>query len=413
MSAALAAPQPAAEGPPLAARLAQVPRAATVAMTIRARAMRAEGKDVLMLTIGEPDFASPPHAIEAAHQAALRGETKYPPQDGVPALKEAIRRKFRRDSGLEYALDEVMVANGGKQVIFDALMATVDPGDEVIVPAPYWGAYPLMTRLVGGEPVVVNCPQNNGFRLRPEDLEAAITPRTRWLILNYPNNPTGAAIPEAEMRALGAVLLRHPHVWVLSDDMYEHLVFDGGRHVTMAAAEPRLRHRTLTLSGVSKTYAMTGWRIGFAGGPARLIRAMVTMQGQATAGVSTVGQAAAAAALDGPQDGALAMRDSYRRRRDLMVEALNRAPGISCHRPEGAFYVFPNVAGCLGRTSAGGRRIDTDEAFCEALLEEAHVATVFGSAFGMSPFVRMSYATDDTSLAEACRRIVAFCEGLR
>ena len=398
--------------PGLSVRLGRVPRAATVAMTIRARAMRAEGHDVLMLTIGEPDFASPPHAVEAAHQAALAGQTKYPPQDGTPALKAAIARKFARDSGLDYASDEIMAANGGKQVIFDALMATVDDGDEVIVPAPYWGAYPLMTRLAGGEPVIVNCPQNNGFRLRPEDLEAAITPRTRWLILNYPNNPTGAAISAAEMRALGEVLLRHPHVWVMSDDMYEHLVFDGGRHVTMAAAEPRLRDRTLTLSGVSKTYAMTGWRVGFAGGPSRLIRAMVTMQGQSTSGISTVGQAAAAAALDGPQEAVGEMREAYRRRRDLVVEALNRAPGVSCHRPEGAFYVFPNVAGCLGRTSAGGRRIDTDEAFCMALLEEQHVATVFGAAFGMSPFVRISYATDERSLQEACRRIVAFCEGL-
>lgn len=398
--------------PALARRLAASPVAATVAMTIKAREMRARGIAVIQLTIGEPDFDSPPHAIEAAHQAALRGETKYPPQDGTPALKQAIQRKFRRDAGLEVALDEIMVANGGKQVIFDALMATVDEGDEVIVPAPYWGAYPLMTTVVGGVPVVVACPQNNGFKLRPEDLEAAITPRTKWLVLNAPNNPTGAAYGADELRALGEVLLRHPQVWVMSDDMYEHLVFEG-EHATMAAVEPRLRDRTLTISGVSKTYAMTGWRIGFATGPKPLIRAMVTMQGHVSAGVSSVGQAAAAAALDGPQEAVPVMQAAYRRRRDLVVDALNAAPGMQCHRPEGAFYVYPSVAGCLGRTTAAGTRLDTDEDFAMALLDEAHVALVAGAAFGMSPYVRISYATDDASLTEACRRIQTFCGGLR
>ena len=381
-------------------------------MTIKARAMRDAGAEVIFLTIGEPDFDSPAHAIEAAHQAALRGDTKYPPQDGAPALKEAVRRKFRRDAGLDYAGDEIMVGNGGKQVIFDALMATLDPGDEVIVPAPYWGAYPLMTRVVGGEPVVVTCPQNNGFRLRAEDLEAAITPRTKWLILNSPNNPTGAALAEADLRALAEVLLRHPQVWVMSDDMYEHLVFDGA-HATMAAVEPRLRERVLTVAGVSKTYAMTGWRIGFAAGPRALIRAMVNMQGQISAGVSSVGQAAAAAALDGPQDVAAAMRAAYRRRRDLVVDALGEAPGMLCHRPAGAFYVYPNVAGCLGKMTAGGRRLDTDEDVATALLEEERVATVFGAAFGMSPYLRISYATGDEALLEACRRITGFCRRLR
>jgi aspartate aminotransferase len=399
--------------PRLATRLTRVPVAATVAMTIRARAMRAAGTEVITLTTGEPDFASPPHAIEAAHQAALRGETKYTPQDGVPALKQAIQRKFQRDSGLEFALDQIMVANGGKQVLFDALMATIDAGDEVIVPAPYWGAYPLITRLVGGEPVIVNCPQNNGFKLRPEDLEAAITPRTKWLVLNFPNNPTGAACSAAEMAALGEVMLRHPHVWILSDDMYEHLVFDGFEHATMAAVEPRLRDRTLTLSGVSKTYAMTGWRVGFGAGPVELIRAMVKVQGNASAGVSGITQAAAAAALDGPQDDVAVMADAYRRRRDLVVDALNAAPGIVCHRPEGAFYVYPNVAGCLGRVTAGGARLETDEDFAMALLGEQHVAVVHGAAFGMSPYVRISYATSDALLVEACRRIGAFCAGLR
>ena len=398
--------------PELASRLKQVPIAATVAMTIKARAMRAEGIEVIALTIGEPDFDSPAHAIEAAHQAALRGETKYPAQDGVPALKQAIQRKFKRDAGLDVALDEIMVGNGGKGVIFDALMATVDAGDEVIVPAPYWGAYPLMTRVVGGEPVVVTCPQNNGFKLRPEDLEAAITPRTKWLVLNSPNNPTGTALTEADLHGLAEVLLRHPHVWIMSDDMYEHLVFEG-HHCTMAAVEPRLRDRVLTVSGVSKTYAMTGWRIGFAAGPKALIKAMVNMQGQVSAGVSTVGQAAAAAALDGPQGAVPEMQAAYKRRRDLVVEALNRAPGVQCHKPAGAFYVYPNIAGCLGKTTPGGRRIETDEDFALALLEEKQVATVHGRAFGMSPYLRISYATGDAALTEACERIVAFCGSLR
>jgi aspartate aminotransferase len=398
--------------PGLARRLSRVPVAATVAMTAKARAMRAEGIEVISLTIGEPDFDSPRHAIEAGYHAALVGDTKYPPQDGQAALKAAIQRKFRRDAGLAFTLDEIMVGNGGKQVIFDALMATIDDGDEVVIPAPYWGAYPLMTRLVGGVPVHVRCPQNNGFKLRPEDLDAAITPRTKWVILNFPNNPTGAACSAAEMAALGEVLLRHPHVWVMCDDMYEHLIYDGFQHATMAAVEPRLRDRVLTVSGVSKTYAMTGWRIGFGAGPRGLIRAMVNMQGQATAGVSTVGQAAAAAALDGPQDSIAVQADAYRRRRDLVVDALNAASGIICHRPQGAFYVYPNIAGCLGRTSAGGRTIDTDEDFALALLDEQRVAVVHGAAFGMSPFLRISYATSDAALAEATRRIQLFCEGL-
>ncbi|WP_158745087.1 pyridoxal phosphate-dependent aminotransferase [Acidisphaera sp. L21] len=398
--------------PALATRLDRVPVAATMAMTAKARAMRAAGTPVISLTIGEPDFASPRHAIEAAYQAGLNGETKYTPQDGVPKLKQAIQRKFKRDNDLEFALDEISVSAGGKQTIFNALMATVDDGDEVVIPAPYWGAYPLMTKLVGGEPVAVNCPENNGFKLRPEDLDAAITPRTKWLILNFPNNPTGAACSAEEMRALGEVMLKHPHVWIMCDDMYEHIVFDGFQHATMAAVMPSLRDRTLTISGVSKTYAMTGWRVGFAAGPKGLIKGMVSMQGHATAGVSGITQAAAAAALDGPQDSVPVMADAYRRRRDLVVEALNQAPGIRCHRPEGAFYVFPNVAGCLGKTTAAGTRLTTDSDFALALLEEKHVALVHGGAFGMSPYVRISYATDDASLTEACSRIQAFCAAL-
>ena len=305
-----------------------------------------------------------------------------------------------------------MVANGGKGIIFDALMATIDPGDEVIVPAPYWGAYPLMTQFVGGTPVIVNCPQNNGFRLRPQDLEAAITPRTKWLVLNFPNNPTGAAASAADIAALGEILLRHPHVWIMSDDMYEHLMFDGLAHATMAAIVPALRDRILTVSGVSKTYAMTGWRIGFAAGPKRLIKAMTTTQGHVSAGVSSIGQAAAAAALDGPQDSVMTMAAAYERRRDLVVSALNRAPGIACHKPEGAFYVYPNIAGCLGKSTPTGRRIDDDQDFALALLEEANVAVVHGAAFGMSPYLRISYATNDDDLREACARIVSFCHSL-
>ncbi len=398
--------------PALAQRLGRVKVAATVQMTIRARELRAQGHNVIALTIGEPNFDSPKHAIEAGFAAAMKGDTKYPPQDGAPALKQAIQRKFKRDHGLDYALDEIMVGNGGKQVLYNAIMATVDEGDEVIVPAPYWSAYVLMSRLVGGEPVIVNCSQNNGFKLRPEDLEAAITPKTKLVMLNYPNNPTGAAPTEAELRAIADVLVKHPHVWVICDDMYEHLVYGDFKHTTLAQVEPKLRDRVVTISGVSKTYAMTGWRIGFAGGPKDLIRAMVNMQGQATAGVSTVGQAAAAAALDGPQDCVEDMRAQYNRRRDMVVEALNRMPGISCHKPEGAFYVFPNVAGCLGRTTPKGTKIETDADFAMACLEEAHVALVSGAAFGMSPYLRISYATDDASLEEAMRRLGAFVGSL-
>ena len=399
--------------PALATRLGRVKPAATVQMTIKARALREAGVDVIQLTIGEPDFATPPHAIEAAHQAALRGETKYPPQDGTRALKEAVRRKFKRDGGLDYELDEIMVGNGGKQVLYDALMATLDDGDEVIVPAPYWGAYTLMTRICGGEPVVVNCSQNNGFKPRPEDIEAAITPLTKWVFLNFPNNPTGAACSRAELREIADVLLRHPHVWVMSDDMYEHLIYGDIEYDTIVAVEPRLRDRTLTISGVSKTYAMTGWRIGFGAGPRDLIRGMVNMQGQATAGVSSIGQAAAIAALDGPQELVAERAELYRRRRDLVVDALNAMPGITCHRPEGAFYVFPNIAGLLGLSTPKGVCIDTDEDFALACLDEAHVALVHGAAFGMSPYLRISYATDEVSLAEACRRMDAFTRSLR
>jgi aspartate aminotransferase len=399
--------------PGFAQRLGRVELSASVQMTIKARDLKAAGKPVITLTTGEPNFDSPPWAIEAAHQAALLGDTKYPPQDGTRALKQAIQRKFRRDSNLEYALDEITVSNGGKQCLFNALMATVDPGDEVVIPVPSWIAYTQMVQLCEGVPVLVTCPQNNGFKPRPEDIDAAVTPRTKWLILNNPNNPTGACCSAGEVAAIAAVMRRHPHVWILSDDMYEHLVFDGLKASTFAEVAPDLKDRTLTVTGVSKTYAMTGWRIGFAGGPKPLIKAMTVMQGQATAGVSTVGQAAAAAALDGPADGVQEQVAAYRRRRDLAVEMLNASKGISCHTPDGAFYVFPNVAGCLGRTTAGGRRLDNDEDVCLALLEEQYVATVHGAAYHMSPFLRISTATADDELLEGLRRIQVFCEGLR
>jgi aspartate aminotransferase len=394
-------------------RIGRVQLAASVQMTIKARELKAAGKPVITLTTGEPNFDSPPHAVEAAHQAALKGDTKYPPQDGTRALKEAIQRKFKRDSGLDYAPDEITVSNGGKQSLFNAIMATVDPADEVIIPVPSWIAYTQMTELCEGVPVLVNCPQNNGFKPRAEDIDAAVTPRTKWLILNNPNNPTGACCSAAEIAEIAAVMRKHPHVWVLSDDMYEHLVFDGFQHATFAQVAPDLKERTLTVSGVSKTYAMTGWRVGFAGGPKPLIKAMTVMQGHATAGISTVAQAAAAAALEGPQDGVDVQIEAYKRRRDIAVDMLNAAKGISCHKPEGAFYVFPNVAGCLGRTTAGGRGLNSDEDVCLALLEENYVATVHGAAYHMSPFLRISTATADDDLVEGLRRIQTFCEGLR
>jgi aspartate aminotransferase len=399
--------------PALSKRLSRVAVAASVQMTIKARELRAAGKNVITLTTGEPNFASPPQAIEAAHQAALRGDTKYPPIDGTREFKEAIRRKFGRDSGIDYALDEICVGNGGKQCLFNAIIASVDPGDEVVIPVPSWIAYAQMTQLCEGTPVFVNCPQNNGFKPRADDIDAAITPKTKWLVLNSPNNPTGAVMTADDMRAVAAVMRRHPHVWILCDDMYEHLIFTGVEHATMAQVAPDLKDRTLTVSGVSKTYAMTGWRIGFAGGPKPLIKAMVNMQGQVTAGISTVGMAAAVAALNGPQDGAREQSIAYQRRRDLAVEMLNASKGITCHKPEGAFYVFPNVAGCLGHKTAAGKLLNTDEDVCLALLEEKYVATVHGAAYHMSPYLRISTATADDDLVEGCRRIAAFCEELR
>ena len=398
--------------PALADRLNIIKMSASTMMSVKSRELAAKGVKVIALTVGEPDFATPVHAIEAAHQAALAGHTKYPPQDGIPALKAAVQRKFKRDNHLDYALDEIMVGNGGKQIIFNAFMATLNEGDEVVIPAPYWISYADMAKVAGGKPVLVNCPQNNGFKLRPEDLEAAITPRTKWLLLNFPSNPTGAACSRPEMQAIADVMLRHPDIWILTDDMYEHVIYDGFEFCTIAEVEPRLKERTLTVNGASKAYAMTGWRIGFCGGPRALIKGMINMQGQATSGVSTVGQAAAAAALDGPQEFVAERAEIFQARRDMVVEMLNAAPGMSCHKPEGAFYVFPNIAGCIGKTTKGGKLIETDSDFALALLEEKHVGTVMGAAYGMSPYIRVSYATDTESLREACGRIQEFCREL-
>jgi aspartate aminotransferase len=382
-------------------------------MAARARALRAAGRDVISLSLGEPDFPTPAHVVEAAHLAAVRGETKYPPLGGTEALKAAVRAKYWRDQRLDVAVSDILVTNGGKQAIFNVVMAVVNAGDEVVIPAPAWAGYEQTVRFAGGVPVFCACSQADGFVLRPEVLEAAITARTRLLILNYPNNPSGAACDAAALGALAAVLRRHPQVWVLSDDIYEHLLFDDFTYATLAAVAPDLAERVVTMTGVSKSYAMTGWRIGFCAGPSALIKACTVVQATATSGVSSVGQAAALAALEGPQDFLAERAAAYQARRDVVVAALNAVPGISCHRPDGAFYVFPDISGCLGRTSKGGRRLESDTDFAAALLDEAYVAVVQGAAFAMSPHVRISTATSQPVLEEACARIAAFCAGLR
>jgi len=398
--------------PALSVRQSAVPEAATMRMAARARAMRAEGRDILSLALGEPDFASPPHAVQAAHEAALRGQTRYPPVGGTPALKAAIARKFARDSGLDFAPDQLLVGNGARQIIYNALTATLDAGCEVIVPAPYWNAYPLIARMAGAVPVFVACAAADGFLPDPDAVARAITPRTRWLVLNFPNNPTGAVCPAYHLRALAEILRRAPQVWVMSDDLYEHLVFDGTANATMAVEAPDLACRVLTIAGVSKTYAMTGWRVGFAGGPQHLIAAMARVQGQSTGGVSPVAQAAAAAALDGPQDQVTVMRETYAARSRRTAAALAAIPGLTCRTPDGAFYVYPGVAGLIGRTSPAGRALGDDEAVCEALLEEAGVAGVHGGAFGQSPHLRFSTASSDDVLHAACARVADFCASL-
>lgn len=396
----------------LAARLGRIKPSATMAVTQKARDLAAAGRDVIGLGAGEPDLDTPDHIKEAAVRAIARGDTKYTAVDGTPALKDAIRAKFLRENGLTYAADQITVGNGGKQVLFNALLATVDDGDEVIVPAPYWVSYPEMVALAGGVPVIVACREEDGFKLRAADLEAAITPKTKWLILNSPSNPTGAAYSAAEMRALTDALVRHPRVWVMTDDMYEHLLYDDAEFVTPAQIEPRLHDRTLTVNGVSKSYAMTGWRIGYAGGPRQLIKAIAVMQGQSTSNPCSISQAAAVEALNGPQDHIAERIEIFRARRDLVVSMLNQARGITCRKPEGAFYVFPSCAGALGKIAPSGRRVETDADFVTELLEAEGVAVVHGSAFGMAPHFRVSYAAATEKLEEACRRIQRFCGSL-
>ncbi|MCV2868185.1 pyridoxal phosphate-dependent aminotransferase [Defluviimonas sp. WL0002] len=393
--------------------LARVKPSPTIAVTTKAQQLKADGKDVIGLGAGEPDFDTPQNIKDAAKRAIDAGKTKYTAVDGIPELKAAICRKFKRENGLDYTPSQITVGTGGKQILYNALMATCNPGDEVIIPAPYWVSYPDMVLLAGGTPVTVECGIETDFKLTAEKLEAAITPKTKWFIFNSPSNPTGAGYTAEELKALTDVLIRHPQVWIMSDDMYEHLVFDDFRFATPAQVEPRLYDRTLTCNGVSKAYAMTGWRIGYAGGPVALIKAMGTIQSQSTSNPCSVSQYAAVEALDGPQGFLDENRKLFQRRRDLVVSMLNEASGITCPRPEGAFYVYPDISGCIGKTSAGGAPIKDDEAFATALLEETGVAVVFGAAFGVSPNFRVSYATSDAALEEACRRIQNFCAGLR
>ncbi|PRY93960.1 pyridoxal phosphate-dependent aminotransferase [Donghicola tyrosinivorans] len=396
----------------LSKALERVKPSPTVAVTQKARELKAAGVDVISLGAGEPDFDTPQHIKDAAIDAINRGETKYTAPDGIPELKNAICAKFARDNNLGYTPAQVIVGTGGKQVLYNALMATLNPGDEVIIPAPYWVSYPDMVRLAGGEPVIVECGIEQGFKLTPEALDAAITDKTKWFIFNSPSNPTGAGYTADELKQLTDVLLKHPHVYVLTDDMYEHLTFDGFEFATPAQVEPALYDRTLTVNGVSKTYAMTGWRIGYAAGPEVIIGAMRKIQGQSTTNPCSVSQWAAVEALNGPQDFIPANNEMFKRRRDLVVSMLNDSDGVTCPTPNGAFYVYPNIAGCIGKTSKGGRAIKDDESFATALLEEEGVAVVFGAAFGLSPNFRISYAASDEALKEACLRIQRFCAGL-
>ena len=397
----------------IADRLNRISPSPTMAITAKARALKAAGADIISLSAGEPDFDTPAHIKQAAIRAIEAGETKYTDVAGTPALRRAIVDKFKRDSGIDYTPEQIIVSTGGKQVIFNAMLATVQAGDEVIIPTPAWVSYPDIVTLAEGTPVFVPCGQNNGFKMRAEDLEAAITPKTKWLFLNSPNNPTGATYSAADLRPICDVLLRHPDIWVFTDDIYEKLTYDGFAPATVVAVEPRLADRTVTMNGCSKAYAMTGWRIGFAGAPVALIRAMDKLQSQSTSSTSSISQAAAVAALNGPEDTIAEMVRVYNGRRDLVVEMLNAAPGIICGKPEGAFYVFPSMHGCIGKTTPGGKTIETDEDFVVALLEETGVAAVHGAAFIYPGHFRISYATSTAALTEACGRIQRFCSALR
>jgi aspartate aminotransferase len=396
----------------IADRLNRIKPSPSSMATQRSRALKAAGHDVVGLTAGEPDFDTPPNVVEAVVRAMAASKTKYTDIGGTPELKAAVCAKFLRENQLSYSTSEVIVGTGGKQVIFNALMATVQKGVEVIVPAPFYVSYPDIVLLAGGTPVPVMCPPEKGFKLQPEDLERAITPRTRWLVLNAPNNPSGAVYSRQELRGLAEVLIRHPHVWVLSDDIYEHVLFDGREFCTMAQVAPELKERTLTVNGVSKAYAMTGWRIGYCGAPAELIKAITKLQSQSTSNPSSIGQAAALEALTGPQ-GFIAERTKiFQDRRDAVVAQLNAIPGVTCHSPEGAFYVFPSCAGLLGKKAPDGRLIKTDEDFVLYLLDAEKLAGVHGAAYGCAPFFRFSFATSMAVLDEGCARLKRACERL-
>ncbi len=397
----------------IASRLGRIKPSPTIAISGKARDLKAAGRDVIALAAGEPDFDTPEHIRLAAKAAIDKGDTRYTNVDGTPALKAAIAGKFKRENGLDYKASQIIVGTGGKQVLYNAFMATIDPGDEVIIPAPYWVSYPDMVELAEGTPVFVSCPQSSGFKMKPEDLERAITPKTKWVILNSPSNPTGAGYTRKDMKALTDVLKRHPHVWVMTDDMYEHLVYDGFEFCTPAEVEPALYERTLTCNGVSKAYCMTGWRIGYAGGPEKLIKAMGAIQSQSTSNPSSISQAAAVAALTGPMDFIPRHNQSFKERRDLVISMLNQAKGLTCHRPEGAFYVYPSCAGVIGKETPDGKKIGNDTDFANYLLDAEGVAVVPGEAFGLAPHFRVSYATSTKELEDACTRIQRACASLR
>ena len=396
----------------LSKAIGRVKPSPTIAISTLAQTMKAQGKDVIGLAAGEPDFDTPDNIKNAAKEAISKGKTKYTAPDGIPELKAAVCDKFQRENGLIYTPSQVSISTGGKQVLFNALMATLDPGDEVIIPAPYWVSYPDMVLIAGGVPVIAPAQAENDYKLTAQELERVITPRTKWLIFNSPSNPTGAGYSESELKALTDVLLEHPQVHVLSDDMYEHLSYPPFVFCTPAQVEPRLYERTLTVNGVSKAYAMTGWRIGYAAGPKDLIATMRTIQSQSTSNPCSISQWAALEALNGPQDYIAHSRPIFQRRRDLVVSMLNQAPGLSCPTPEGAFYVYPSIKGCIGKSTPGGKVIQTDEDFATALLQHTGVAVVFGQAFGLSPNFRVSYATSDEALKDACTRIQTFCASL-
>jgi aspartate aminotransferase len=397
----------------LADILSRVKPSATIAVSQKARELKAAGRDVIGLGAGEPDFDTPDNIKEAANRTIEAEKTKHTPVSGIPELREAITRKFKRENGLDYAVDQTIVGTGGKQILFNAFMATLNPGDEVVIPAPYWVSYPEMVAICGGIPVFVETRIEDEFKLTPEALEATITPKTKWLVFNSPSNPSGAAYSRDELKALTDVLLRHDHVWVLTDDMYEHLCYGGFEFCTPAQVEPKLYDRTLTMNGVSKAYAMTGWRIGYAAGPKELVKAMDMIQGQQTSGACSIAQWAAVEALDGPQDFIEERRKVFEERRNLVVSMLNQATGIKCPVPEGAFYVYPSCAGTIGKTTPSGKVIETDKDFVTELLETEGVAVVHGSAFGLGPNFRISYATSTEDLTNACERIQRFCASFK